>query len=178
MRIDQILEAVKNDLDDWAATLEQKVRISVARDPLHALECLVAGPAGIVLVLHWAGDDNNDAGAQKSFRGLNRIELSVGYNLGLKSPKDEAIWKTTESRPSLLKLVDQARSRLLSIHYPANETGQYFKYIGCEPVTMPDGMPLAAFRLSVALSAVIGIEASYRDAEYTEDEEPEAEPEV
>lgn len=173
MRIEQIIEAIKNDLDAYADEQEQKVRVSVAGDPLNVLESLITGPAGYMVVLHWAGDQMT--GRHQDPKSANQIEVVVGYNLGLRMPLEEAIWKTTEKRPSLLKLVGDVRSWLLTLQFPEDETDQFFTYQGTETVVTPSGIPLAAYRIRVSIDAICQTETEYRDADYTADPEPDPE---
>jgi hypothetical protein len=166
MRPDQILESVKNDLDAWAAALTgAKARISVAKDPWNALELLVQGPAGLIVVIHWAGDEGN--GRTGDPKADNTLEVIVGYNLGLTLPLDQALFKSTVDRPSLLKYVNDVRARLLTIQFPADETIQTTFYAGCEPVVAPQGIPLAAYRIRARLDAIVETEEDMRPAVYT-----------
>lgn len=166
MRPDQILESVKKDLDDWAATLAgAKVQVSVARDPYNVLELLVQGPAGLCVVIHWAGDEGN--GKIGDPKADNLIEVIVGYNLGLTIPLDQALYKSTANRPSLLKYVNDVRARLLTIQFTADETRQFTFYSGCEPIVLPDGVPLAAYRMKARLDAIVETDENMRAAQYT-----------
>jgi len=159
MRIDQIIDDLRKDFDGWVK--ERRGTLTVAKDPWHALEILCTGPQGIQFILGWGGDDTEGDQAQEPL-GDNVIELTVAYNLGLEADRDAALMKNRDNRPSLLKLVNDARARLLAYVFAADDEPQFLAYGGTTPVTVPEGLPLAAFRIRATILQKVEIDEQYR----------------
>ena len=150
----ELLDLYKTDLEAWCA--ENKAQLSLARDPYHVLELLAQSPAGMRLILHWAGDDN--AGEQDEAIGsVNRLEVILSYNLGLTAKPDLALLQAQVDRPALLTLISVVRNRVLSLYVIDAETGARLsaRSAGCETVTTPDGIPLAAYKLKFEFDAAL-----------------------
>ena len=159
MRIDEIIENLRADFDGWVK--EHRGTLTVAKDPWHALEILCNGPQGIQFVLGWGGDDTVGEQDQEPL-GANIIELTVSYNLGLEADRDAALMKNRDNRPSLLKLVNDARARLLAYVFAADDEPQFLAYGGTTPVTLPEGMPLAAFKIRATVLEKVEVDELYR----------------
>lgn len=121
--------------------------ISVAKDPWNVIEILTDAPRGVRLVVHWAGEEAlGDEPAAPLV--TQRIEVIVGYALGLRAGVDAALVENLENRPALLRLVALVRERVLAMTFTdAYASEGIFRYRGCDPVETPDGVPLAAYRL-------------------------------
>jgi hypothetical protein len=166
VRLDQVLSAFSADMIAWAAAQEGvKPRVSVASDPWNVLEILVQGPAGLQVILNLTGGDNVSSNPREPLDNL-AIEIIVGCNLGLTIPIEEALIKGRGTRPPLLKLLASARARALSLQFPEDETMQFSEYGGFRTVTMPSGIPLAAYAVTLKLLVVPEYEETFRDAEY------------
>lgn len=159
MRIDEIVEALRQDMDPWIK--KNRGVLTVAKDPYHALEILMAGPQGLHFVLAWGGDDPEGAQAQEPL-GNNIIELSVGYALGLEADRDAALMKNRADRPSLLKLVSDTRSRLLAYVFGADDAPQFLAYGGTTAVVLPEGIPLAAYKIRATVLEKVEVDEKYR----------------
>lgn len=159
MRIDEIIESLRADFDGWVK--ERRGTLTVAKDPWHALEILCNGPQGIQFVLSWGGDDT-EGGQDTEPLGANVIELSVAYNLGLEADRDAALMKNRDNRPSLLKLVNDARARLLAYVFAADEEPQFLAYGGTTAITLPEGLPLAAFKIRATILEKVEVDEQYR----------------
>jgi len=165
MRLDEILEALRADLEPWVKT--KRGQLSIALDPWNVLELLVNGPQGFQVILHWGGDDaTGDQPAEPL--ADNTLEVIVGYNLGLNARPDLALVKNLPERPSLLKLVNDVRARVLSYVFPPDVTMQTPEYAGCKPVTLPEGIPLAAYKFQVKLTALVERDEQLRGSVETE----------
>ena len=148
----EILALYQADLQIWARA--NKALVSIAKDPYHVLELLYETPAGLRLILHWAGDDA--LGEQEEAIGSNnKLEVIVSYNLGLMAKTDAALVQAQPNRPALLTLVSDVRLRVLSLSVPDDETGVDLaaRHAGCETVTTPEGVPLAAYKLKFEFDA-------------------------
>jgi hypothetical protein len=150
VRPDQICRYVKTAIAAVASS--NKGKIEIAKDPWHVLELLAESPSGFRIIIHWAGDqqlgDMDDAPLVTS-----RLEVILSCNLGLTANAESALVEGSAltNRPSLLDLVSRVRQRILQKLWPAERTGGNIRYVGCEPVGTPDGVPLAAYRLSFEL---------------------------
>ena len=160
MTPDKILLALKTDLEArWAAS--NKARVSLASDPWNVLELLVNGPAGLLLVLHWAGEDQLGDQEQAPL-ATQKIDVILACNLGPEIEKGSGLVKDTPQRQALLALVASLRDEILSLTCPDEETGTYFAYAGAEGVTTPEGIPLAAWKLSFRLDIALPDDTEYR----------------
>lgn len=145
---EQLLQYLHDDLVPFVR--EHKGLLSIAADPYNFLELLGEAPSGWRLVLHWAGDENQSADTPAAFL-RNEFHVGITCNLGLTAKPGEAVMKKRPGNaPSLLKLVQLTRARVRSLVFGANTTGQP-SYLGCDPVVLPDGTPLAAYRLRFSL---------------------------
>jgi hypothetical protein len=77
-----------------------------------------------------------------------------GYHLGLTAKPDLALIQPIGNRPPLYQSLDDLRTLILNLQFGSEQTGQYLEYRSIEPVITPDGVPLAAYRLSFGLRAV------------------------
>ncbi len=145
---EQLLQYLHDDLVPFVR--EYKGTLSVARDPWNFLELLGEAPSGWRCVLHWAGDENQMQDAPAAFN-KNEFHLGVTCNLGLTAAPGEATMKKRPGgAPSLLRLVQLTRERVRGLVFPQGTTGQP-NYLGCDPVSLPDGTPLAGYRLRFSL---------------------------
>lgn len=154
MRIDQFVNAVFTSLEQWA--VDNKGRASVATDPLNALELLVFGPRGVHVSLFWAGDDDV-GGAKGVAECANRLEITVGFSLGLDPNEGYGLFKSRGSRPNLLQLVNDCRKHVLAMRFPSesNPVDELTTYGGCQPVALPTGDPLAAYKFTVTFDSAM-----------------------
>jgi hypothetical protein len=159
MHIHDIMEAIRTDLDGWVK--ERRGVLCVAKDPWDALEKLCTGPQGIIYVLSWAGDQAAGEQPQEPL-GDNAIELSVGYNLGMDAKRDSALMESHPDRPSLFQLTDEARARLLTYVFADQGEPQFMAHGGTTQVVLPDGSPLAAYRIRATVLMRVELDPVYR----------------
>ncbi len=152
-----ILSQLAEDLAKWAR--DRKGEVSVAQDPFRVLEVLWERPVGFRVIVHWAGDRPIEGGPDAVPISTNRIEVYLSYNLGLTAKLDVALMTGEPDRPSMLAMTEACRARLLSYTFPQATTGAILRYAGCEPVTTPDGYPLAAYKLSFELDGAVKTDA-------------------
>lgn len=146
---EELLTILHEDLTPF--TRELKGTLSVAADPWNFLELLAEAPQGWRLVLHWAGDENQMTEVPGA--AINKSEFHVGItcNLGLTAKPGEAVMrKRPGNAPSLLRLMTMTRDRVKSFVFPDGTSGQAI-YLGADPITLPDGTPLAGYRLRFSL---------------------------
>jgi hypothetical protein len=147
---EQILSLLVDDLTVF--TKSNKGTISVAADPWNFLELLAEAPQGWRCVVHWAGDENLQPDIPAAFL-KNEFHVGVTANLGLTIKPGEAVMKKRPGgTPSLLKLVALTRDRVRSFVFPPEVTSMHPQLLGTDPVTLPDGTPLAGYRLRFSLT--------------------------
>jgi hypothetical protein len=168
MTLDQLVKLPYQAMKTWAEA--RKGRATVARDPLDVLILLTQGPAGFLVIFLWDGDSASEIGADETDvdqsgavevhpPATNRIEVIIGRNLGLDVRKDWALIAERDGRAPLLKLVNEARAKMLALVYPDDATSlRRFVYRGCDSVSLPDGFPLAAYKLRFELVATVDVE--------------------
>lgn len=129
--------------------------VSLAADPFNVFEQLTTGPNGTLIVLHWAGDANAGSTRRSPFV-RNTIEVYVGRNKGLSLDQNETLYREDlydQAKP-LSRQVAEIREHLRAYSYDADArhqpTGQEaaLSYSGCDPVILPSGLPMAAYKLT------------------------------
>jgi hypothetical protein len=156
----EILKRLYDDIVSWGKVGKL---VSLARDPFDVLEILAQGPQGFRVILHWAGEQ--EVGGQPQLPIVqHRIEAILSYNLGLTATPDLALLSKgpANDRPALLDLVEELRRRIASYNFPDGETDVFMAYVGCDPFVTPDGVPLAAYKLTFTLTAGLP-QPSYRN---------------
>lgn len=147
---DALLTELRADLEPWVA--KKKGTVSIALDPYNFLELLAESPAGWRAVLHWEGEANPSDNAQAGCFCPQKISIGITKNLGLVAKKDEALVKSLLGNPAFLKLQADLRDRVRGYVWPEQTTERYMLYKGADPVSLPDGTPLAAMRLNFELT--------------------------
>ena len=149
---DQLLLAMDKHLAFWNDA-GQKVTRFIARDPWHPYELIATGPAGLLLVLSWAGARplGNDE-AEGLTLATQQIEVFLGYNPGLSVKPDAALVEGTAAKPSLLKLVGLLTRRIGSMDFKdESDVRSFFRWAGTEQFVAPEGTPLRSFRIKFEL---------------------------
>jgi hypothetical protein len=147
----QIVKHLKAGLDGWARGYRGQVHI--AKDAWIELELLAESPVGFRVIVHWAGDKN--AGNQDGIENLPLVtallQITLSNNLGLTAKPEQALAENVPGRQMpILKLLGLARERILKISWPES-VAESIRYVGCDPVGTPDGVPLAAYVLTFEL---------------------------
>lgn len=146
---EQLLSHLHDELVPFVK--EQKGTLSLASDPLHFLELLAESPSGWRCVLHWSGDENQNAEIPTGPINRNEFHVGVTCNLGLTAEPGKAIMKKRPGgAPSLLRLMQLTRERVRTTVFPEDTSRQPI-YLGCDPAILPDGTPLKGYRLRFSL---------------------------
>jgi hypothetical protein len=149
---DTLLTLLEDDLTPWVKEL--KGLLSVAADPWNFLELLAESPVGWRGVLHWDGDENRMDHPDSGCYVRNRFSFGVTCQQGLTAKPLQSLHKARPGgAPALLRLVALARLRIRSFAFPADVSERFVRYAGTEPVILPDGVPLAGYRLRFELTA-------------------------
>jgi len=154
VRPEQIIRPLRDDLAEFAAGWGH---VSLAADPFNVYELLTQGPHGALIVCHWAGDDHQASDYRVPVvRG--QIEIYVGRNKGLRlEPGSQLVEEDTDGEHALFRIVSDVRDRVRLFDFEAaadvapEQTDKHAHYRGAAPVPMPDGIPLAAYRLNFGL---------------------------
>jgi hypothetical protein len=155
LTIDQIVAQLKAGVDSYATGISG--RTSIARDPFNVFELLKANTQGYLVILHWGGDENIAEDAPESVVLLrHKLEVIIGFSLGLTARPDAALIQTVGARPPLFQQVDNLRQLLMGFTFPTDsgQTAGQLSYIGTHPVVTPDGVVMAAYQLNFGLRAV------------------------
>lgn len=149
---DQLVAFVLDDITPWAKGLRGLV--TVAADPYNFLELLAESPQGWRAVLLWEGDDNQSDNPLAGCFVKNRFSIGITCQKGLTINPQESLFKNRPGgAPSLLKLLSLVRLRVRQLVFPEDVTERYVRYAGADPVVLPDGTPLAGYRLRFELTA-------------------------
>lgn len=163
MKLNDILEKIHDGFDGYAT--ESKARLRVARDPFDVLEILFAGPQGLLLIFNYAGGERSDEAeiseAEENYPiARERIEIVVGHGANIDPASEWKLLLGNVDRAGLLERVSDVRARALSLVFPEQgESLQRLEYQGCAPVETPNGLPLAAYRLTFSLLAQVEVDA-------------------
>lgn len=152
LRPDQLLALLYEALKTWVgAQTGAKGEVFISRDPYQFLTLLAETPAGYRLVLGWDGDENQSDRAKLAM-GANvcsqRLSLAISGNLGLTADPGKAAILDTAARPALLHLLESVRVHVRGLTLPDTISSILFDYRGTETVVTPDGIPLAAWKMS------------------------------
>lgn len=166
-----ILQALHEDLAAWVT--EQSGVLSVARDPWEPLDVLSQRPDGFRVMLLFAGDEA-DYGDLSEVDGEDvvipsahvQIEIYVSLNLGLAKGRGQKAFKADAEKAPLISRLSELRARVLSLRLiKAGECLGRFRYVGSEPVVTPEGWPLAAYKLRVAMDTQVDVDEEEREVE-------------
>lgn len=147
---DTLLLELHAALVPWLAA--RKGVVSIAADPYNFLELLADGPSGCRVVLHWGGETNPADDARTGCFPANRIEVGITGNLGLEARPEMALIAGNAVRPAFLETVAAVREVVRSHLFREDISTKFPLYKGCEPVVLPEGMPLRAYRLNFEIT--------------------------
>lgn len=133
--------------------------VSVAGDPFNVFEQLTTGPQGLLIVLHWDGDQPAGSARQSPFV-KNTVEVYVGRNLGLSLEPGQQLFREdlVDGEKPLSEQAAEIREHLRAFDFesianlPATLSERRLSYGGCGPVILPGGLPMHAYRLTFNLN--------------------------
>ena len=133
----------------------------LARDPAEPYELIAGmGPNDFRVVVSWAGEQDF-GGNIKHHLDRHRIEIWIGRSRGLAADPNKQIVNQDGNKPALLDLVESAKQRVLEMRFPREITREHTQYVGTDSVTTPNGIPMAAYKITVTLDAA-GRDIVYR----------------
>lgn len=151
----QIIAPLASELETF---VQPWGHVSVAQDPFNVYEVLTQGPHASLVVVHWAGDQHE---ASDYRVGIVRatLEIYVGRNRGLHLDKGRMLSEADpfDGEPALYTTVSDIRDFVRTFNFSAapdveaERVDDYAHYLGADPVPMPDGIPLAAYRIRFGL---------------------------
>ena len=153
-RPNDIVLTLKGELEAYVAA--QKGQLSVANDPFEVIELLGESPTGFRVIILWEGDE--DATGQP-LAGIvnNTIAVIVSHNRGLRMWKGENLHKDYGDQPALLTRLADLRAQIRAYEWPEDLTDSHLLYLGTQPETTPEGLPLDAYRMRFRLTTVIPV---------------------
>jgi hypothetical protein len=147
---DTLLLELHEDLSAFMAA--NRGHLSVAGEMYDFLQLLTESPAGWRVVLLWEGEENPGDNAEAGCFAANKFSLGVTANLGMTASPEIGLIKPSASRPALLQLVAAVRDWTRGHVFRQGVSTKYPLYKGADPVVLPDGMPLKAYRLRFELT--------------------------
>lgn len=146
-----ILGRCRAALTLWAE--EEHARLVVCQNAFQPLDQLFNGPSGLLVALHWGGDDPEG----EEFPGgplqcAHRIVATVGHKVLLSASPGEALLSRPDGGEGLLDRMTAVQTLLLSLTFEPDACEGRLRYAGAKPVEY-DGAPLSAYALTFALSA-------------------------
>jgi hypothetical protein len=158
--ISQIIRTYFEDISQWAR--EQGGAPFLARDPAEPYELIAGmGPNDFRVVLNWSGDKEFGSNILQHL-DRHTIEVWLGRGRGLAADPNRSLVYTDGEKKALLDLVESCKQRVLELKFPVEVTRKYTGYVGSDPVTTPDGISMAAYKLSFTLD-VAGRALTYRE---------------
>lgn len=152
---DTLLLELHEDLSAFMAS--NRGHLSVAAEMYDFLQILTESPAGWRVVLLWEGEENLGDNAESGCFPSQKFSLGVTANLGLTVSPEIGLIKPSASRPALLQLVAAVRDWTRGHVFREGVSTKYPLYKGADPVVLPDGMPLKAYRLRFELTTVLPV---------------------
>ena len=149
---DKLTAGFARMLGEWARLQPGRMSVHRATDPWNAVELLCQGPQDFRLVLVYDGDQPR---GEDPFSLLceHRWDLYITMPLGLHADPAAVLTQGTPRRPALLRMLDELRAFCLALRWPEELTDTLMRYGGSESATLPDGLPLAAYKLRFTLTA-------------------------
>lgn len=158
--LSQIIRTYFENVSQWA--LQHGGTAFLARDPAEPYELIAGmGPNDFRVVVNWAGD-KEFGGNVLQHLDRHTIEVWIGRSRGLAADPNRSLVYADGQQKALLDLVEACKQRVLELKFPKEVTRKYTVYVGTDPVTTPDGISMAAYKLSFTLD-VAGRELTYRE---------------
>jgi hypothetical protein len=149
---DKLTLALTRMIHAWAKQHYRAMTVHRATDAWNAVELLCQGPREYRAVVAYAGDTAPDEGPF-SLIVTHGWDVYVTFPLGLHADPGRVLTEGTPERPSLLRMCDELKAFCLALRWPDELTEGAMKYGGSDPATLPDGLPLAAYRMRLTLTA-------------------------
>lgn len=158
----ELVSAVFQWFKAWTSAPQPFTSVSLAKDPLHALELVATGPQGMRAVVSYhggqtVGGEQNPGAAVMT----HNITVWIGYALGLTVDPNIRVAIGSADRPALLNIIASVDTYVRSLLLPADVTNQILRLVAIQDVVLPDGVPLAAQKLVYAIEAAMPAPAGY-----------------
>ena len=148
MQLDAFMQAVVEDLGVLASQIGATVYSGL--DPQHPFVMLAAGQFnGLGLIVGFAGDRTESDDLPHAMSAAS-VDVYVGQGIDLRADPLAWMYDYAPVETPLLESVDKVRARLLGLTFAGADADDplYCQYGGIEPVVLPDGTPLRAYRVS------------------------------
>lgn len=149
---DKLTAALHRVLKEWAKNQTGNMQVHRATDPWNAVELLCQGPTEYRIIVVYAGDGEEGDGPF-SLISEQRWDVYISFPLGLHIDPASVLTNGSPSRAAMLRMLDELKAFCLALRWPEELTETLMKYGGTEPATLPDGLPMAAYRMRLKLTA-------------------------
>jgi len=143
MKISAIIKELEPVLAFWAKT--RAAVVTTARDPWHAYEIIASGTSGLMVVLGIGGEDVIDAPRSRPL-ATPSIEITLGIGMGMSADSGAAMFHTDGKRVALVDQLDDLIETMYGVQVDSQETSHIFEYRGFAPLSLPNGLRMAAYR--------------------------------
>ena len=163
--ISQIVRAFYDDVSRWAR--EHAGTAILARDPEEPYDLIGRmAAADFLIVVSWGGDKEVGGNVLQHI-DRHTIQIWLARARGLTSEPNRDQVTSTGNRPALLDLVESCKQSILELRFPRELTRKHTAYVGADPVATPDGLVMAAYKLTFTLD-VAGRNITYRDVTFNQ----------
>lgn len=154
MTLPDVMEQLRAALREYAA--EFNAQLSVSPDPWAPYELLTMGSGGSVVALVYEGQTRLDSPPGRPL-AVARIAVYVGAQLGLSDERGAALFRPLGARPAVYSLVEGITKLLVDFRMTVTDgtVKDRLYYAGDEPVALPGGMPLAAYKINFTLERAV-----------------------
>lgn len=164
MNLQAFIQTLKSELDGWARSAGGE--LVVATDPLEPYVVLAGGLRNtFVAILVLDGSDQMNVEQHPHGMEQKKIQIYLGHPLDLRAERDAWLYKDDISRRSLLNLLDSLRDHVFTIVLANGENRDdgFAHNLGTEAATLPNGIPLRAYKITVSWPTSIEVdESQYR----------------
>lgn len=149
---DKLTATFTRVLREWADQQQGTMTVHRATDPWNVVELLCQGPRELRVVLVYAGDEPKGS---DPFTLLveHKFDLYITMPLGLHMDPAAVLTAGTPERPALLRALDELKAFCLALRWPGELTETVMGYGGTEGAVLPDGLPIAAYKIRFTLVA-------------------------
>jgi hypothetical protein len=155
MKLSDIIAVLRETIEPWIT--ENGGVCTIAKDPWHAYELIASGPHGLICVIGYGGRALLDS-PQGNPLAQMRFEIVLGNGMGLDANTGAAVYQSIGDREALTDLLDTLTQKVAEINLTNTSQGTTtprFLYQGDEPFEIPNGLRLAAFRLTFNLVGTV-----------------------
>lgn len=154
---DAILRIIGADLSAYLAPTSYSVKLS--QDAEDALGLLCEESEGGRCIIRWGGDQPFGGAVREGDISVNRIVIALTRSKSLSPDPSDTL--SGGDLPFLTALAN-VRARVLAYRFTSDATEGFLRYAGTSPVSLPDGLPFAAYEISFTLKTAMPVDVRNR----------------